>query len=127
LQLSFPEKPEMDNEDEEEEEESQLAIHRVVKQYDNAQVVDVSAEEAKAAMDRKYEKKFQEWKDKYYQGKFEWDRKNEAEMTKLCENYVQGLQWVLHYYYRGVVSWPWYYAYHYSPMISGMSHANFRF
>jgi 5'-3' exoribonuclease 1 len=121
LRLSFPEKPEMDEEDEEEDEESQLAIVRVIKQYDNAQVVDVSAEEARAAMDRKYEQKFQEWKDKYYQGKFDWDRKNEAEMTKLCENYVQGLQWVLYYYYRGVVSWPWYYAYHYSPMISGMS------
>lgn len=123
LQLSFPAKLEMDNEDEDDDEESQLAILRVIKQYDNAQIVDVSAEEAKAAMDRKYEEKFQGWKDKYYQGKFEWDRKNEAEMTKLCENYVQGLQWVLYYYYRGVASWPWYYAYHYSPMISGMSYA----
>lgn len=120
LQLSFPEKPEMDEDDDEEDEESQLAIGRVIKQYENAQVVDISVEEARAAMDRKYERKFQEWKDKYYQGKFDWDRKNEAELTKLCENYVQGLQWVLYYYYRGVVSWPWYYAYHYSPMISGM-------
>jgi 5'-3' exoribonuclease 1 len=119
LQLCFPEKPEMDDEDEDEDEESLFAISRVIKQYDNAQVVDISVEEAQAAMDRKYEEKFQEWKDKYYQGKFEWDRKNEAELTKLCENYVQGLQWVLYYYYRGVVSWPWYYAYHYSPMISG--------
>jgi 5'-3' exoribonuclease 1 len=121
LQLSFPEKLEMDDDDDEEQdEESQLAILRVVKQYDNAKVVDVSAEEAQAEMDRKYEEKFQEWKDKYYDGKFEWDRKNDTELTKLCENYVQGLQWVLYYYYRGVVSWPWYYAYHYSPMISGM-------
>jgi 5'-3' exoribonuclease 1 len=119
LQLRFPEKPEMDDEDEDDDEESLFAISRVIKQYDNAQIVDISAEEAKAAMDRKYEEKFQEWKDKYYQGKFEWDRKNEAELTRLCENYVQGLQWVLYYYYRGVVSWPWYYAYHYSPMISG--------
>lgn len=120
LQLSFPEKLEMDDDDDEEQdEESQLAIIRVVKQYDNAKVVDVSADEAQAEMDRQYEEKFQEWKDKYYNGKFEWDRKNDTELTKLCENYVQGLQWVLYYYYRGVVSWPWYYAYHYSPMISG--------
>lgn len=115
LQLSFPAKL---DEDDDEEAESQLAIMRIVKQYDKAQVVDVSAEEVQAEMDRKYEEKFQEWKDKYYAGKFEWDRKNETELTKLCENYVQGLQWVLHYYYRGVVSWPWYYAFHYSPMIS---------
>ncbi|PQE23822.1 putative KEM1-multifunctional nuclease protein [Rutstroemia sp. NJR-2017a BBW] len=74
--------------------------------------------DTQAEMDRQYEEKFQEWKDKYYEGKFEWNRQNETELTKLCENYVQGLQWVLYYYYRGVVSWSWYYHYHYSPMIS---------
>lgn len=121
LQLTAPRKPQGENEDEDEDEESQLAILRVFKQYDNAQVVDTSPEEVQAEADRKYEEKFQQWKDKYYQGKYEWDRKNEAEMKKLCENYVQGLQWVLYYYYRGVASWPWYYAYHYSPMISGIS------
>jgi 5'-3' exoribonuclease 1 len=119
LQLSFPPKLD-DEEDEDEDEESQLAVLRVVKQYDNAKAIDVSKAEAQAEMDRQYEAKFQEWKDRYYQGKFEWDRKNDTELTKLCENYVQGLQWVLYYYYRGVVSWPWFYQYHYSPMISGM-------
>lgn len=121
MQLSFPAKlgAEDDEEDDDEEEESQLAIMRIVKKYDKAEVLDVTREQAQAEMDRKYEEKFQEWKDKYYEGKFEWDRKNETELTKLCENYVQGLQWVLYYYYRGVVSWPWYYQYHYSPMISG--------
>lgn len=122
LQLSFPPQLDGDDEDEDEEdEESQLAVLRIVKQYDKAQTVDVSKAEAQAEMDAKYEAKFQDWKDKYYDGKFEWDRKNETELTKLCENYVQGLQWVLYYYYRGVVSWPWYYQYHYSPMISGMN------
>lgn len=115
MQLSFPAKLAADDE---EEEESQLAIMRIVKRYDKAEVLDVTKEQARAEMERKYEEKFQEWKDKYYEGKFEWDRKNETELTKLCENYVQGLQWVLYYYYRGVVSWPWYYQYHYSPMIS---------
>ena len=49
---------------------------------------------------------------------FEWNPDNEEEMRSLTENYVQGLQWVLFYYYRGVASWPWFYGYHYSPMIS---------
>ncbi|TGO87994.1 hypothetical protein BPOR_0191g00130 [Botrytis porri] len=104
MQLSFPAKFGADEEeDDDEEEESQLAIMRIVKQYDKAEVLDVSKEQAQAEMDRKYEEKFQEWKDKYYEGKFDWDRKNETELTKLCENYVQGLQWVLYYYYRDVI------------------------
>ena len=118
MQLSFPANLK-EAEEEDEDEESQLAILRIVKQYDNAQVLDVSKEQAKAEMDRQYEMKFLEWKDQYYKGKFDWGRDNDVELTKLCENYVQGLQWVLYYYYRGVVSWPWYYQYHYSPMISG--------
>lgn len=120
LVLSFPPKPEMDEEEEEEEDESQLAINRVVKKYDNAEVQDVTSAEAKAQYEVLYQQKFQEWKDKYYAEKFpEWTPENkDAELTKLCENYVQGLQWVLYYYYRGICSWPWFYQYHYSPLIS---------
>lgn len=122
LIISFPAKPEgADEEEEEEEEEGHLALLRVMKRYDNSQVIDVSAEDAQASMQTKYKEKLLEWKDKYYAEKFEeWTPENkQTELTKLCENYVQGLQWVLFYYYRGVASWPWFYAYHYSPMISG--------
>lgn len=120
LVLSFPPRPEMDGDDEEEEDESQLAINRLVKKYDNAEVQDVTSDEAQAQYEALYQQKFQEWKDKYYAEKFpEWTPENkETELTKLCENYVQGLQWVLYYYYRGICSWPWFYQYHYSPLIS---------
>ncbi|KAI9827701.1 MAG: hypothetical protein M1819_006902 [Sarea resinae] len=121
LRLEFPERPGAQNdeeEDEEEDEESQIALLRVIKRYDNAQVVDVSGEQAQEEMEKKYQAKFRSWKDKYYQEKFGWGLDNEEEMRKLTENYVQGLQWVLFYYYRGVASWPWFYAYHYAPMIS---------
>ena len=120
LCLGFPEKIEGDEEDEDEE-ESQIALLRVLKRYEKAKVVDASAEEVQQQMDMKYQQKFQGWKDKYYRSKFEWGLDNKQEMQKLAENYVQGLQWVLFYYYRGVVSWPWFYHYHYSPMISGKS------
>jgi 5'-3' exoribonuclease 1 len=125
MQLSFPPKLVETGEDDEEEEEedddgeeAKKAIARVVNKYDSAKIVDISAEEAQSAMDKKYEEKFDGWKDEYYKTKFEWGRDNEEELRKLTENYVQGLQWVLYYYYRGVASWPWYYGYHYSPMIS---------
>ena len=120
LQLAFPSKLQGDEDDEDvEDEEASIALLRVIKRYENAKVVDVTAEELQEQVDKKYEEKFKTWKDKYYRRKFEWGLENEIEMRKLTENYVQGLQWVLFYYYRGVASWPWFYAYHYSPMISG--------
>ncbi|KKA20107.1 Phosphodiesterase I [Rasamsonia emersonii CBS 393.64] len=107
-----------EEEEEEEDEEASMALHRVIKKYENAKVQEFSAEEARAAAEEKYEKKFQQWKNKYYEEKFGFSLDNEEEMKKLTENYVQGLQWVLYYYYRGIVSWPWFFRYHYSPMIS---------
>lgn len=118
LQLSFPNRPEMDEEEEEEDEESQNALLRVFKQYDRAKIEDISASEAQEKAKEKYDAKFIEWKNKYYTSKFDWGLKDDEELRKLTENYVQGLQWVLYYYYRGVASWPWYYQFHYSPMIS---------
>jgi 5'-3' exoribonuclease 1 len=116
LILSYPARDEEDEEDE----EAQSAVLRIVKRYDNAQTLDLTGADAQAAMEAKYKEKFQEWKDEYYSQKFEdWTPDNrEDELRKLTENYVQGLQWVLYYYYRGIASWPWFYAYHYSPMIS---------
>ncbi|KAL8783218.1 MAG: hypothetical protein Q9213_004782 [Squamulea squamosa] len=119
MRLDLPRRLEGDDqEDNEEDEESQLALNRVIKRYENAKIVDITAEEAQAQMKIKYDHKFRGWKDKYYRSKFEWGLDNEVEMRKLTENYVQGLQWVLFYYYRGVASWPWFYGFHYSPMIS---------
>ncbi|KAK5116209.1 hypothetical protein LTR62_008535 [Meristemomyces frigidus] len=118
VQLAFPPRPEMDDEDDDEDEEAQNALLRVFKQYDRAKIEDVSVEQAQMKAQEKYDQKFVEWKNKHYTDKFEWGLDNEAELTTLTENYVQGLQWVLFYYYRGVASWPWYYKYHYSPMIS---------
>ena len=122
LRLDYPQKLAGDEDDEDvEDEEASLALLRVVKKYDNAKVVDVTVDEVHEEMEKKYEAKFQGWKDKYYKSKFGWGLDNTEEMRKLTENYVEGLQWVLYYYYRGVASWPWFYGYHYAPMISGES------
>ena len=124
MQISFrdinsSEEDDHDSGDSDIDEESIAALDRVLKKYEKAKVMDISADDAKAAMERKYEQKFMEWKNRYYSTKLGWDLNNEEELRKMTENYVQGLQWVLYYYYRGVASWPWFYKYHYSPMISG--------
>ncbi|KAI9726083.1 MAG: hypothetical protein M1828_002091 [Chrysothrix sp. TS-e1954] len=118
MQLSHHPPPEADEGDEEEDEEAQTALFRVVKRYENAKIVDVSADQAQDEMERKYQAKFFEWRNSYYTEKLVWGLDNHEELRKLTENYVQGLQWVLYYYYRGVASWPWFFRYHYSPMMS---------
>ena len=122
LQLRLPNSSIQDRDDESEDEEASVALLRVLKRYENAKVLDLSASDAQERMAKKYEEKFQDWKDKYYKSKFEWGLSDETQLRSLTENYVQGLQWVLYYYYRGVASWPWFYGYHYSPMISGILH-----
>ncbi|KJZ80434.1 hypothetical protein HIM_00284 [Hirsutella minnesotensis 3608] len=120
LIVRFPPRAVGEDDDEDEDEEGNLAAWRVMKQYDNARVVDVTPEDAQDLYNKLYQDKYQGWKTKYYLQKFpEWPADKYAqEQTALCENYVQGLQWVLYYYYKGIASWPWFYGYHYAPLIS---------
>lgn len=108
-----------DSDDDEEDEEASMAVQRIIRKYEKAKVQEMTAEEAQKAAQEKYDAKFLEWKDNYYRTKFGWGLDNKEEMKKLAQNYVQGLQWVLFYYYRGIASWPWFFQYHYAPMISG--------
>ena len=61
------------------------------------------------------------WKSHYYQDKLNFDVLREPQLLReMVSIYVDGLQWILHYYYRGVPSWGWYYPYHYAPLISDL-------
>ena len=122
MRLQLPQPENEDSDDDEsgnDDEEATLAIQRIIRKYERAKVQDMTAEEAHEAAQKKYDEKFYEWRDNYYRSKFGWGLDNEEEMRKLAENYVQGLQWVLFYYYRGIASWPWFFQYHYAPMITG--------
>ncbi|KAI9825759.1 MAG: 5'-3' exoribonuclease 2 [Sarea resinae] len=53
--------------------------------------------------------------DRYYEQKFGVDPKNIGFRNKVARAYVEGLAWVLLYYFQGCPSWTWYYPYHYAP------------
>jgi len=77
-----------------------------------------------------YVKNSQEAKAFYYKEKLNIDINTEQgkeEKNKMFILYLQGLQWVLLYYYQGVKSWRWYYPYNYAPMISDFDNINFNF
>ncbi|BFZ54561.1 exonuclease II Exo2 [Savitreella phatthalungensis] len=93
-------------------------IKRELARYAKAPVVKTTLADAEAEMQAKYDAKFDEWKSHYYQEKLGFKLSDEDKLRAMAENYCEGLQWVLFYYYRGVASWGWFYAYHYSPKIS---------
>lgn len=105
--------------EDEDDEESKAAIDRVLRKYNQSNVLDDDG------FDDRYEtalqQKMDEWKDRYYKEKLEFvsgDSKGE-EVRDLVFRYCEGLQWVMYYYYSGVASWGWFYNYHYAPRISG--------
>lgn len=105
-------------ENEEEHEERQKTMRRTIKRYQQAILVEDGDELNKEK--ETYDERFSEWKDRYYKNKLGFSINDTEKLTDITENYVEGLQWVLYYYYRGCASWGWYYHYHYAPRISDL-------
>jgi 5'-3' exoribonuclease 1 len=58
----------------------------------------------------------------YYWEKFEIDmEKDPSKLSGVLTSYIQGMQFVLLYYYSVVPSWSWFFPYHYSPLVSDLS------
>lgn len=62
-----------------------------------------------------YNDKFDEWKNRYYVHKF-GDTYDSDKIKQVSLRYLEGLQWVLFYYYRACPSWSWFFDNHYAPM-----------
>ncbi|XP_077989276.1 5'-3' exoribonuclease 2-like [Glandiceps talaboti] len=58
------------------------------------------------------------WRSRYYKNKFDVCSDDMEFVTKVMSSYVEGLCWVLRYYYQGCPSWKWYYPFHYAPFAS---------
>jgi 5'-3' exonuclease len=54
-----------------------------------------------------------DYKGRYYFEKLHLTPVNISEHMALRKAYIEGLLWCLAYYYRGCISWGWYYPYHY--------------
>ncbi|KAK8844107.1 5'-3' exoribonuclease 2 [Kwoniella newhampshirensis] len=52
---------------------------------------------------------------RYYEKKFGVELSDTEFIHNITRSYMEGLCWVLEYYYQGVPAWDWYYPYHYAP------------
>ena len=63
-------------------------------------------------------------KGRYYYDKFGFTPFDAEKHLALRKAYIEGLVWNLEYYYKGVLSWEWYYPYNYGPMLSDLVNIN---
>lgn len=54
------------------------------------------------------------WENRYYNTLFDVKREN---VSQVCINYLEALEWTLKYYTIGCPDWRWSYNYHYSPLL----------
>ena len=55
------------------------------------------------------------WENRYYKKLFNMDL-NRPFLQEICNNYMEGLEWVMNYYTTGCLDWRWSYKYHYPPL-----------
>lgn len=73
----------------------------------------------KEALNNIYERGIDQLKNFYYSTVLGFDMQSTGEKIKeMVLSYLEGLQWVMLYYFQGVSDWQWYYPFHYAPMIS---------
>lgn len=65
-----------------------------------------------------FDTEFAMFKRDYYMQKFGYEEITSGVLAELTFQYVEGIQWILFYYFRGVPSWSWFYPFHYAPYMS---------
>jgi hypothetical protein len=72
------------------------------------------------------------WEKRYYKSLFDENNNssnvstnknnmnNDEFLKKLCNNYLEGLEWVYKYYSSGCPNWKWKYNYHYPPLFNDL-------
>ena len=65
----------------------------------------------------KYVLNIETYKEEYYKNNFP----DGITIENICHEYIEGMQWVIYYYTKGVPSWTWFYPYHYAPFASDIA------
>merc|ERR1711871_1122998 len=61
------------------------------------------------------------WKQRYYFEKFRIKQTDMVDfLQRIKKAYIEGVCWVMLYYYQGCASWTWFYPYHYAPFASDL-------
>jgi 5'-3' exoribonuclease 1 len=61
------------------------------------------------------------WTERYWRSKL--GASTPESRRAVADAFLAGVTWVLEYYYRGVASWTWFYAYHYAPTAAELAAA----
>lgn len=62
------------------------------------------------------------YKERWYKEKFGVEAKDHLEFIRgIRRSYAEALCWNYAYYYKGCISWNWFYPYHYSPFASDLT------
>jgi 5'-3' exonuclease len=59
------------------------------------------------------------WENRFYRTLFDLEY-NDANIFKICMNYIEGLEWTFVYYTKGCTDWRWKYNYHYAPLFKDL-------
>ncbi|EJF62888.1 5'-3' exoribonuclease 2 [Dichomitus squalens LYAD-421 SS1] len=55
------------------------------------------------------------YRERYYSQKFGAEYSDKEFRKQVTKSYIEGMAWVLQYYYQGTPSWHWYYPFHFAP------------
>lgn len=61
------------------------------------------------------------YRERYYHHKFHVAEDDVEFRRQVVQHYIEGVCWVLLYYYQGCPSWNWYYPYHYAPFAQDLT------